>query len=236
MQSKPLGRKSYGSIPHLPGSRLGPGDHHITEGQARICTVKARDKHDKIFVFEKLDGANTCVANVNGEILALGRAGYLAQTSPYPHMQLLAEWVRYNALRFDFLWPGERVCGEWLAMAHSTEYSLFHEPWACFDRFSRDNVRLPWESTRAQLKDAGFVTPWEIQGAEPYAPISVENALAFLGEYGQHGATEPIEGIVYRVERKGVFDFAAKWVKPEKIDGKYFPQISGKPPVWNWRP
>ena len=24
---KPLGRKAYGSIPHLPGSRLGPGDH-----------------------------------------------------------------------------------------------------------------------------------------------------------------------------------------------------------------
>ena len=43
---KPFGRLSYGSIPHLPGSRLGSGDHHITEGQARILTVKTRDKHD----------------------------------------------------------------------------------------------------------------------------------------------------------------------------------------------
>lgn len=30
---KPLGGKSYGSIPHLPGSRLGPGDHHDNGGK-----------------------------------------------------------------------------------------------------------------------------------------------------------------------------------------------------------
>jgi len=58
MNNKPLGRKSYGSIPHLPGSRLGPGDYHAHEGQARIATEKARDKHDKIYVQEKLDGSN----------------------------------------------------------------------------------------------------------------------------------------------------------------------------------
>jgi hypothetical protein len=36
---KPLGRKSYGSIPHLPGSRLGPGDYCISEGQAPIMQL-----------------------------------------------------------------------------------------------------------------------------------------------------------------------------------------------------
>ena len=30
---KPLKQKSYGSIPHLLGSRLGVGDHHCHEGQ-----------------------------------------------------------------------------------------------------------------------------------------------------------------------------------------------------------
>jgi len=29
---KPLGKKSYGSIPHLFGSKLGEGDHHCHEG------------------------------------------------------------------------------------------------------------------------------------------------------------------------------------------------------------
>lgn len=35
---KPLGIKAYGSIPHLPGSRLGAGDHHLAIGQALIAT------------------------------------------------------------------------------------------------------------------------------------------------------------------------------------------------------
>jgi hypothetical protein len=50
---KPLGFKNYGSIGHLPCSRMGPGDHSVHEGQARICLEKARDKHDRIFVTEK---------------------------------------------------------------------------------------------------------------------------------------------------------------------------------------
>ncbi|WP_202614648.1 RNA ligase family protein, partial [Escherichia coli] len=75
---KPLGRKAYGSIPHLPGSRLGPADHHCHEGQARICCEKPRDRHDRIIVTEKLDGGNVAIAKVNGAIFALGRAGYLA--------------------------------------------------------------------------------------------------------------------------------------------------------------
>jgi hypothetical protein len=31
-------------------------------------------------------------------------------------------------------------------------------------------------------------------------------------------------------------DFLAKWVRPDKVDGMYLPEISGKEPVWNWRP
>ena len=54
---KPLGIKAYGSIGHLPNSRLGPGDHAVNEGQARICTEAPRDKYDTITVQEKLDGA-----------------------------------------------------------------------------------------------------------------------------------------------------------------------------------
>jgi hypothetical protein len=34
--AKPLNAKAYGSIGHLPMSRLGPGDWSVHEGQARI--------------------------------------------------------------------------------------------------------------------------------------------------------------------------------------------------------
>src|SRR2546428_14109019 len=110
---KPLGHPSLGSIPHLPGSRLGVGDHHIHEGQAKIATEKARDKHDLITVQEKLDGSMTAVALLDGEILALGRSGYLAQTSPFEQHQRFAAWVRENEQRFRaVLHEGERLCGE----------------------------------------------------------------------------------------------------------------------------
>ena len=79
--SKPLGGKAYGSIGHLPSSRLGPGDHSVHEGQARICTTKVRDKRDRVIVQEKLDGSCCAVAKVEGRVVALGRAGYLATTS-----------------------------------------------------------------------------------------------------------------------------------------------------------
>ena len=94
---KPLGIKNYGSIPHLPGSRVGPGDHKCHEGQERIATRKTRDRHDCILVQEKLDGSNTGVARMDGAIYALTRAGYLATTSPYEqHIHFCADSVLMN--------------------------------------------------------------------------------------------------------------------------------------------
>src|SRR5687767_9833960 len=89
---KPLGRTAYGSIGHLPGSRLGPGDHAVPEGQARICTVKARDRHDRIIVHEKLDGSCVSVALLQNTIIPLGRSGYPAATSPFQQHHWFHAW------------------------------------------------------------------------------------------------------------------------------------------------
>lgn len=172
--AKPLGRKNYGSIGHLPCSRMGPGDHACHEGQQRIATEKARDKHDVIIVMEKVDGSNVGIARVGDEIHALGRAGYLAQSSKYEQHQLFAAWVRESEEFWrDMLQPGERLVGEWLAQAHSTRYTLPLGPFAAFD--------------------------------------------LMVGE----------------------FDFMAKWVRPDKIDGKYLPGTAtsvSEIEIWNWRP
>lgn len=64
---KPLGGKAYGSIGHLPHSRLGAGDHSVPDGQSKICCGKTRDKHDRVIVQEKLDGSCCAVALVAGE-------------------------------------------------------------------------------------------------------------------------------------------------------------------------
>lgn len=231
--SKPLGGKSYGSIPHLPGSRLGPGDHHVSPGQERICTVQERDRHDVIIVQEKLDGSNVAAARIDGQILALTRAGYLATTSPYEQHHMWAAWVRENAARFmAVLRDGERLCGEWLAQAHGTRYALRHEPFVGFDIISGKMERITEGELRARLEPGGFRWPWRLHVGEP---LSVERAIRELGVYGWHGALDPVEGVVYRVERQGRVDFLAKYVRPDKVDGLYLPEQSGQPAVWNWR-
>src|SRR5713226_3715401 len=122
---KVLNRKNYGSVGHLPSSRMGPKDHHVHEGQQRICTEKVRDKHDLVFISEKVDGSNVGVARVGHEIFALGRAGYLAQSSPYEQHQLFADWVRKREdYWLEVLNPGQRLVGEWMAQVHGTRYTL----------------------------------------------------------------------------------------------------------------
>jgi hypothetical protein len=230
---KPLGRKSYGSIAHLPGSRLGPGDHHCHPGQARICTMKNRDRHDLIIVQEKLDGSNVGIARIDGEIHALTRAGYAAATSPYEQHWLFARWVEINRERFlNVLQDGERLCGEWLLQAHATRYKLMHEPFVAFDIMMADQ-RMPFAQFQARIEGSGVVAPALIHIG---APISIEQAFVLMGEFGRHGALDAVEGCVWRVERRGAVDFLAKFVRPDKVDGHYLPEISGQPAVYNWQP
>lgn len=229
---KPLGIKSYGSICHLPGSRLGPGDHKLNPGQAKILTEKHRDKHDHVVVQEKLDGSNVAVARINGAIVALGRAGYLAMSSRFEQHHLFASWVDQRWERFDFLAEGERLSGEWLAQAHGTRYTLAHEPFVPFDLFL-GGERATYDAFRARVEPAGFTLP-RLLSAGP--PITIACALELLGERGHHGALDPAEGAVWRVERRGKVDFLGKYVRPDKIDGRFLPELSGEPAIWNWRP
>lgn len=212
---KPLGGKSYGSIGHLPNSRIGNGDHFVHEGQYNICCVKKRDKHDLIIVQEKLDGSNVGVANINGEVVPLTRAGYVANTSPYPMHHKFYDWVVSNKERFNFLEVGQRLCGEWLIQDHGTLYNLPHEPFVVFDIIS-DGKRMIHKDFISRVSNR-FVTPRLIHCGDS---ISCEDVLSVLEPSG-HGALEPVEGFIYRVERHGKVDFLAKYVRKDKVDGKY---------------
>lgn len=232
MSDKPLGQKAYGHIAHLPGSRMGPGDHKCHEGQARIATERVRDRHDRVWVQEKLDGSCVSVARVNGEIIPLTRAGYRAVTSPYFQHILWDGWVRDHFDRFDaLLAEGERVVGEWLAQAHGTRYDLTgREPFVAFDIITEAHKRLPYEAFRDRIAETFLIPPLLAEG-----PTSIEEATGTLGT-GHFGALEPVEGAVWRVERKGVVDFLAKFVRPNKVDGSYLDSVTGRDPVWNWYP
>ena len=224
---KPLGKKTYGSIPHLPGSRTGPADHTCHEGQARIATCKTRDKHDEVFITEKLDGGCVGIARIDGELFALGRSGHLAITSPYTQHRLFARWVLDNHRRFmEVLDDGQRLVGEWLLMAHGTRYELHHEPFVAFDLMEGDK-RFAYDRFCNRVKHGNFITPHLIHRG---GPLGIDEVLTRLGKFGFHGAIDPVEGAVWRVERRGVVDFLAKYVIPDKIDGCY---LDDDDPVWN---
>lgn len=226
---KPLGYKAYGSIPHLPGSRLGEGDHHCHEGQAKIATEKTRDKHDIVIVQEKLDGSNCCVAKLNGEILALGRAGYLAETSKYSVHHSFLKYVNENKDRFQsLLQEGERVVGEYLAQAVGTRYDLKHEPFVPFDLMN-GKVRAGYDIFSERVVSHGFIVPNLLHKG---CSLSIEDAISKIKISG-HGAIDPVEGVIWRVERKGVVDFLVKYVRHDKEDGKYFVERTGQEVIWN---
>ncbi|MFM9962088.1 MAG: RNA ligase family protein [Planctomycetaceae bacterium] len=228
---KPLNQKAYGSIGHLPNSRLGPGDHRVPDGQAKICCVKTRDKHDRIIVQEKLDGSCVAVALLDGVLVPLGRAGHPAISSRYEQHRLFDQWVRTQEDRFRaVLREGERIVGEWLALAHGTKYDLSkHEPFGAFDIMT-GTTRLVFDEFTARVQ-GHFATPHLLHDG---GAISVEAAMALHGS--KCWPSEELEGVVYRVERKGEVELLAKYVRPDKIDGKYLSDISGQPDVWNWRP
>jgi hypothetical protein len=245
---KPLGIKNYGSIAHLPNSRMGEGDHKCHEGQARIATIKTRDKHDRIIVQEKLDGSNVGVALINGVLCPLGRSGYLAADSPYEQHWRFAQWVFSQQDRFlavlnegDAGAPRVRLCGEWLLQAHSTRYDLPHEPFVAFD-LMRGSKRTTYAEFSERVSKADFVLPRLLHEGSAFGVAAALDAIATSG----HGSLDTVEGAVWRVERnelinpgKGgdrhwVVDYLVKYVRPDKIDGCHLPGINGNTePLWN---
>lgn len=232
MPIKPLGIKSYGSIPHLPGSRLGPGDHHCEQGQSNICLVKTRDKHDVVIVQEKLDGSNVGVGLKDGIVVPLIRSGYAAAQSYYKQHHWFHDWVMERQDIFQsILKEGERICGEWLAQAHGTLYKPCDFPFYAFDMFTADNKRFSFDMFMDRLNGILPIPQLLHKGSS----LPLEEALKLLGEHGHHGAVEPVEGVVYRVENRGKVDFLAKFVHHWKEDGKYL-NLHPEQEIYNWVP
>lgn len=212
---KPLAGPAYGSIPHLPGSRRGPGDHGINEGQLKILTVGG--KRGTVVVEEKLDGSCVAVARIGDSIFPLIRAGYLAKDSKFEQHWAFHEWAMQRGDQFmELLESGERVVGEWLWQAHGTRYVLPHEPFVAFD-LMRGRRRETRFRALARLKACGLVVPRLIHMGGPIPLDEVIKKLDFSG----HGAIDPVEGAVFRFESDGEVEFLAKWVRPGKEDGKY---------------
>ncbi len=227
----PLGGKAYHRIPHLPGSRTGSSDRMTDPPLAKRCTVKER-KGDTITVQEKLDGSCVALARIGGELVALGREGWRAAESDNPGRRMFAAWAaRLGPEVSARLDDGDRLVGEWLALAHSTRYVLTHAPFVAFDWFHQG--RWMASATVTEVFGALLPTPHVVHRG---AALGIPDAVARLGDRGAHGAVESVEGLVWRVERDGAVVGWAKYVRPGKRDGALLPENSGAPAVWNWSP
>lgn len=221
----------YGSIPHLPGSRRGPGDRGVNEGVLRMVTVP--QKGDSVYVQEKLDGSNVSILRQGSRLVTLQRKGWPCTSSPFELHHRFDAWVQKRASRFfDLLKDGERLSGEWLALAHGTIYEYVSEPFVSFDLWTVDGLRSPYLSMmeRVCALDVYMHNPFTIS---LLGPLSIDEAMSSMKwSFEPEGGVG--EGVVYRVERGGKVIQLCKFVRPEKVDGKYLKGIGSEEDVWLW--
>ncbi|MDW9481147.1 hypothetical protein GOB57_21105 [Sinorhizobium meliloti] len=231
---KPLGFKAYGSTPHIIGSRLGPGDYSLTQEHSDLFTGKRKRRGDWFVVTEKIDGSCVSVAKVNGSVIALQRAGYPASTSPFALHHAFARWVEVRRSMFDaFLEEGERIVGEWLHTAMGTKF-VITDPDQLLVAFAifRGRERVCYEEFKSRCDRAGLPRAHVLSEGPG---ISAEGAMSLLGDSGFHGALDGVEGAVWVMETNGAFNGVAKFVKADKVDGKYMSGITGTKDVVNYR-
>lgn len=220
---KPLKRKNYGSIPHLLNSKLGPGDHHIHEGQHKILTEKSRPG-DVVYVTEKYDGSNVGITKVNDQIIPITRSGYTAISSPYKTHHDFHEWAMHYERIFDkMLLEGERICGEWMGDVVSIFYSTksYIHKTIFFDYFNSKNERFAYSTFFSVVSGYGFKTARLLHKGNAISPNDLLIKLNGDVDPEIFTISEDPEGMVYRVENNGKFDFMAKWVRHDFIPGKY---------------
>jgi hypothetical protein len=232
---KPLGINNYGSIPHLLGSKLGGTDKYIHVGQHKILTEKTRDKNDYVIVTEKYDGSNVGIARLNNKIIAITRSGYLASTSPYKQHHLFSDWVYKNRTRLSLIInEGERLCGEWLIQSHSIIYKIKGDPFIAFDFMNTKNKRVLFDDLLTKTNAIDIKTPRVLFSG--FSAFGIPEAMEKLNseKINQDITTDEIpEGAVWKLERKGVYEFMAKYVRPDYESGKNIIGISDEDLIYN---
>jgi len=228
-------RKCYFSIPHLPGSlKTDRKDGDVQPEEGKHFTIKCKEKNDVVIVTEKLDG--TCMGVIkdeDGQIYAINRSGYLAETSPWKHQRYFAQYVNRHYEKLDsVLSPGQRMMGEWMILAHGIKYDSLPCCWFVFDILGPKGF-VPYAEHHKYIPDMSWChVPIIYQGPA----ISIEDAWKITPPHGFINCDKP-EGLVYRIERNGKTIALAKWVRPDFEPGKYLSGISGSNiDVWNVHP
>jgi len=213
-QNRILG-KNYRSIRHIFGSKNPDSDKYLDPIKQAFLTKKHRG-NDLIINLEKYDGTNTGVVKVDDIIYPITRQGYKATSSPFRMHHDFADWVKFEDGIFDFLKNGERLVFEWLG-SHGLSYSGGNI--VLLDMFDSNNKRVP------------FFDLINLHCKVPLArvlhmgrQISIDDSMALLMDSHTHDikCNDTPEGMVYRREVEGKFDYMGKFVRHDFEAGKNF--------------
>lgn len=206
--------RNFGSIGHLPGSKLiDRGDKIV--GDPDKFTVKQRRPSDLVIITEKLDGMNSGVVKIDGRLYPVNRKGYDVRTMGETHTELKelgrewARWVNYFYNLYDrILDDGERLVFENCMFTHTLKYNFSNcVPVFLLAKYNKDNIRMDYTSLTKMANSYNIEQPKLISfgSADPIIVVksNQEHFSMLRGDF---------EGVVYNYESSGRHEACAKFV------------------------
>jgi len=138
---------------HIFGSKLQKGDEDLVN--VPFEQIRGRN----IIVEEKVDGANSGISIVDGELMLQSRGHYLTGGYRERHFDLLKTWANNWSQQFKEL-LGERyvMYSEWLYAKHTVYYDVLPHYNMEFDILDvENNVFLDTPTRQKILKDFPFI-------------------------------------------------------------------------------
>lgn len=143
----------YPRTQHIIGSKLQKGDEDL-------INVPFENIKDMNVVYEeKVDGANSGISFIEGELMLQSRGHYLTGGYRERHFDLFKTWANNWSRQLKEL-LGERyvMYGEWLYAKHTIYYDKLPHYWQEFDIFDKEkNVYLDTKTRHEMLKDFPFI-------------------------------------------------------------------------------
>ena len=241
----------YPRTRHLSGSALQKGDEDLSV----IVFADIADKY--IVAEEKLDGANSGISFVNGELMLQSRGHYLTGGYRERHFDFLKNWTNtFVTELYSVL--GERyvMYGEWLYAKHTIFYDKLPHYFLEFDIFDKETndffstakrreilMPLYFVQSVPVLKEGYFLGLDELKdciGKSLYKSVDWRESLRIVCEKNklnyelalkQTDNTDLAEGLYLKIEKDGKVIERCKFVRNE-----FTAQIQSSESHWLDRP
>lgn len=126
--------KKYPRTPHLEGSRLQEGDEDLS--QIKFSEIKG--KH--LVIEEKIDGANSGISFINGELMIQSRGRFLKGGYKDKYYELLKIWAyKHYEILYEVLGNKYIMYGEWMYPKHRIYYDNLPSYFMEFDIYDKEN-------------------------------------------------------------------------------------------------